>query len=111
MLSHDLKAATKSLLNGHSEHLTLLGVLAVGEATPSFSFDILKLARSTSKAFRAGMNRSTCNPSKTHPDSFQALFRLAGFACIEELGACYHVMNGRQQAFVAKVGLAPGSSR
>ena len=40
---------------------TLLGVLLVGDCALSFSLDILKLARSTSKAFLAGINRSTCS--------------------------------------------------
>ncbi len=40
---------------------TLLGVLLIGDCALSFSLDILKLARSTSKAFLAGINRSTCS--------------------------------------------------
>ena len=51
--------------------LTLPGVLHAGDCAISFSLDNLKLARSTSNALRAGMNRSTCASGQvTHLRSF-----------------------------------------
>lgn len=56
--------------------LTLLGVLLVdGDCALSFSLDILKLAKSTSNAFLAGMKRSTC---RAHRNSEAKLLSFCG---------------------------------